>query len=112
MRTLLITILAMGMAACTGYRPDVQQGNVLEPEAVARIRPGMTRDQVRFVLGTPLIQDPFHPDRWDYVYLFIDRTGDQHSSRARLTLFFEGDRLVRMVKEGIGTAGAVPQAVR
>ena len=112
MRTLLITIFVAMLGACTGYRPDVQQGNVLEPEAVARIRPGMTRDQVRYVLGTPLIRDPFHPDRWDYVYLFIDYDGDQHSSRARLTLFFEGDKLVRMVKEGIGAAGALPQAVR
>ncbi len=59
------------------YRVNVQQGNLVEQKQIAQLRPGMTRDQVRYVLGTPLLQDPFHSDRWDYVYRFENgQTGD------------------------------------
>jgi outer membrane protein assembly factor BamE len=59
------------------YRVNVQQGNVVEQKNIAQLRPGMTRDQVRYVLGTPLLQDPFHANRWDYVYRYEDgATGD------------------------------------
>lgn len=54
------------------YRVNVQQGNVVEQKKIAQLRPGMTRDQVRYVLGTPLLQDPFHANRWDYVYRYED----------------------------------------
>ena len=60
------------------YKIDVQQGNFLDQEMVAKLKPGMTRSQVRFLLGTPLIADPFHPDRWDYVYY---RSARRASSR-------------------------------
>lgn len=59
------------------YRINVQQGNLVEQKQIAQLRPGMTRDQVRYVLGTPLLQDPFHADRWDYVYRFENgQTGE------------------------------------
>ncbi|MFW9610979.1 MAG: outer membrane protein assembly factor BamE [Fluviibacter sp.] len=59
------------------YRVNVQQGNVVEQKQIVQLRPGMTRDQVRYVLGTPLLQDPFHANRWDYVYRYEDgATGD------------------------------------
>ena len=54
------------------YRVNVQQGNVVEQKQIVQLRPGMTRDQVRYVLGTPLLQDPFHANRWDYVYRYED----------------------------------------
>ncbi|RMG27455.1 MAG: outer membrane protein assembly factor BamE, partial [Gammaproteobacteria bacterium] len=52
------------------YRIDIQQGNVVTQEQIDQLRPGMTREQVRYLLGTPLVQDTFHPERWDYVYYF------------------------------------------
>src|SRR5215475_3026894 len=54
----------------TPYRMDVQQGNVVTQEMVEKLKPGMTPSQVRFILGTPLVVDAFHKDRWDYVYRF------------------------------------------
>ena len=52
------------------YRIDVRQGNYVTQDMVAQLKPGMTREQVRFVLGTPLVADVFHSDRWDYIYRF------------------------------------------
>ena len=55
-------------SAITPYRIDIRQGNYITQEMVAQLKPGMTRDQVRFILGTPLVVDPFHKNRWDYVH--------------------------------------------
>lgn len=74
----------------TEYRIDVQQGNVLNQEMVAQLKPGQTKDQVRFILGTPLITDMFHQQRWDYLYRFENgRTGEVQTRR--LSLFFSQD---------------------
>ena len=75
------------------YRIDVQQGNYIERETVAKLKPGMTRAQVRFVLGTPLIADPFNPNRWDYLY--YNRPGRRVKDVRRLTIYFEDDKLKR-----------------
>lgn len=69
------------------YRIDVRQGNYVTPEMVAQLKPGMKPDQVRFVLGTPLVVDPFHQDRWDYFYRFAPGRGD--ASQNRLTVLFK-----------------------
>lgn len=63
------------------YRPNIQQGNVVDQKNIAQLKPGMTRDQVRYVLGTPLLQDPFHSSRWDYVYRFEDGATGQITMR-------------------------------
>ncbi len=63
----LIILASLIMSACV-YRPDIKQGNFLRPDMIEQIKPGMTETQVRFVLGPPMIKDPFHADRWDYVY--------------------------------------------
>lgn len=75
------------------YQIDVQQGNYIDRETIARLKPQMTRAQVRFLLGTPLIADPFNPNRWDYLY--YHRPGRRIEDVRRLTLYFEDDRLVR-----------------
>ena len=75
----------------TPYRPDIQQGNVITSDMVDQLRPGMTKDQVRFMLGTPLLSDVFHQDRWDYFYYLDPRIGTrQHRS---LVVFFKDNRL-------------------
>ena len=81
------------------YRMDIQQGNVVTQDMVERLKPGMTKREVRYTLGTPLVQDPFHPARWDYVYL-LRKGGARAPERRALTLHFEGDRLVRIERQG------------
>ena len=100
MRHFLISALLLSLAAgCSGgkfgpYRIDVQQGNALDQESVARLKPGLSRSQVRFLLGTPLVVDPFRTDRWDYVYLY--HKAGRLTEQKRVTLFFEGETLVRL----------------
>jgi outer membrane protein assembly factor BamE len=75
------------------YRPDIQQGNFVSREMVAQLKEGMTQEQVRFVLGTPLLSDMFHADRWDY--LFRLKRGDGEVTSSRVTVFFKENRLAR-----------------
>ena len=76
------------------YRINVEQGNVVTEEMVEQLRPGLNRRQVRYIMGTPLIEDSFHEDRWDYRYML--RNGNEMLSETQLTLWFEGDELVRV----------------
>ena len=78
----------------TPYRMDVQQGNVVTQEMVEKLKPGMTPSQVRFILGTPLVVDAFHKDRWDYVYRF-SKGGRLQESR-RIVIVFQDDKLARI----------------
>ncbi len=96
------------------YRMTIQQGNNLSQEMVAQLKLGMTREQVRFVLGTPLLMDVFHADRWDYVY-YLETPGGKREQR-NLSVVFDKDKLVRVVGDLVppeGTAvqptGFVPQ---
>ena len=73
------------------YRIDVEQGNIITPEMVEQLQQGMTRRQVRFILGTPLIEDTFNEDRWDYRYTL--RNGTDTREENVLTVYFEGDEL-------------------
>lgn len=76
------------------YRIDIQQGNFVSKEMLAQVKEGMTRDQVRFALGTPLLTDLFHEDRWDYVFRLQKGNGEVTSSR--VTIFFNGNLLSRI----------------
>jgi outer membrane protein assembly factor BamE len=80
------------------YRPDVQQGNVVTQEMVDQLREGMTRDQVRFLLGTPLLTSAFHQDRWDYVYHLRRGKGTEVQTR-RLVVYFKENRLERFAAD-------------
>jgi outer membrane protein assembly factor BamE len=77
----------------TPYRIEVVQGNVVTQEMLAQLRAGLTREQVRYVLGSPLLTDVFHADRWDYVFS-IRRQGTPAQER-RVTVYFEQDRVSR-----------------
>lgn len=70
---------------------DISQGNVLTSEMLAKLKPGMTPGQVKYLLGTPLLVDPFHAHRWDYVYRY-SKAGKLVESR-RVTVVFENDKL-------------------
>lgn len=81
------------LSSLTPYRVEVVQGNFVSKEQVEQLKPGMSRQQVREVLGTSLLTDVFHKDRWDYVFT-MRRQGVEPQQR-RLTLYFDGDRLAR-----------------
>ena len=76
------------------YRPDIQQGSVVDQEMVNKLKPGMSKRQVSYLLGTPALIDSFHQNRWDYVYSL--KKNRQERIQKDLTLFFENDRLTRI----------------
>lgn len=85
--------LALLIAGCNVvYKQNIQQGNVLDRENLERLEEGMTKRQVRVLLGSPAVESPFHEDRWDYVNSFAARGGD--AERRTLTILFEDDRVV------------------
>lgn len=87
-------VLALGLSACV-YRMDVQQGNLLDAEQVDQVEVGMTRSQVRFLLGTPMVIDSFDADRWDYVYS-LRRGHERKVTRRHLVVWFEGDKVTKV----------------
>ena len=97
MRFLILSLLLTALSACGNigfpgvYRIDIEQGNIVTQEMVDQLKPGMNRNQVRFILGTPLVEDSFHQNRWDYIYTV--RNGNTTKESQRLSVFFEGDEL-------------------
>ena len=96
-----LTLALVLLSGCSGslsflsaYRINVEQGNIVTPEMIEQLQPGMTRRQVRFVMGTPLIEDTFNTDRWDYRYFL--RNGNKTLKESKLSVFFEGDNLVNV----------------
>lgn len=98
---LIATLTGLLLLAGCVYELDVQQGNKLEPADVEKIEPGMTRSQVRFVLGTPVIGDTFHTDRWDYLYYLKPGRSDK-VERRWLIVWFDGE-IVREVERDVRT---------
>ncbi len=92
----IATVLALALlaSACI-YRMDVQQGNLLDPEQIDQVQVGMTRSQVRFLLGTPMVIDSFDPDRWDYVYR-LQRGHKRKVDKHHLVVWFEEDKVTRV----------------
>ena len=85
----------VGLAGCV-YQAPISQGNLLKQDDVEQVEVGMTRSQVRFLLGTPMIDDPFHEDRWDYVYYL--KVGRRDATFKRwLSIIFEGDRVAEII---------------
>jgi outer membrane protein assembly factor BamE len=91
----LLTAACGLMPSLTPYRIEVQQGNYVTQEMVAQLKPGLTRDQVRFVLGTPLVSDIFHEERWDYVFT-RQRANSSEVEYRRMAVFFEDGKLKRI----------------
>lgn len=92
-KTLAAALVAVGLlsaSGCTVYKINVQQGNYLKDEKLSQLEVGMTRRQVQFLLGSPIVQDAFHPERWDYVFSFRNGRTNQTSKR-NLTIIFDGD---------------------
>lgn len=105
--SLVLVCSACGTALPTvkPYKLDVQQGNVVTSKMLLQLRPGMTKSQVRFIMGTPLIQDSFHGNRWDYVYQM--REAGKVTEQRRVILDFEKD-LLKSVRGDVTPAGSDP----
>lgn len=118
-RLLLLPVLAV-CAACSNapqvtsylspYRIDVRQGNFVTQDMVSQLKPGQSREQVRFILGSPLVVDMFHADRWDYIYRL--RTGRGEVQQRHLAVFFEDGKLVRVAGDVVADEGAVTDEPR
>ena len=125
MRVLIILVSTVfGLAGCSSlpsmsslskynflspYKLDVRQGNYFTADMVDKLQIGMTRPQVEFVMGTPLVSDIFHANRWDYVY-YLRHEGVATDSQ-RVTLFFTDDKLARIVRDVGKNSDPATQAV-
>lgn len=76
------------------YKIDVEQGNLVDQQMIEQLQPGMSRRQVRFIMGSPLVEDTFNPDRWDYPYVI--RNGSDIIREAQVSILFDGDRLIEV----------------
>ncbi|MBL8472700.1 MAG: outer membrane protein assembly factor BamE [Rhodocyclaceae bacterium] len=112
MRLRLIVLAAALVAGCSvterlnPYRIDIRQGNFVSQEQASQLRPGMTRDQVRFLLGTPMLVDPFHGDRWDYVYYF--KTRGREPEERKFAVYFQDGKLARVSGDVVAADSAHP----
>ncbi len=116
MRIVLLCLISLSLLS-TGcswvkfpgvHKVDVQQGNIVDQEMIDKLRPGMTKSQVRFVLGTPLVVDTFNQSRWDYYYNRVTSAGKE--TQEQVTIFFNAEeQLERMTGDYLPTT-AIPEA--
>jgi outer membrane protein assembly factor BamE len=92
----------------TPYRIDVRQGNFVTQDMVAQLKPGLSREQVRFILGSPLLADMFHADRWDYVYRFQQGRGEVQ--QRSLDGVFQDNKLTRVAGDVVAEDAAKAEA--
>jgi outer membrane protein assembly factor BamE len=115
MRILLISLAVGLLSACNFvgfpgvYKIDVEQGNIITQEIADQLKPGMSRRQVRFILGTPLLADSFNLDRWDYIY--VVRNGLEILDESELSVHFEGDSLATVTGDYLPPAWASKAAI-
>ncbi|MEE9445435.1 MAG: outer membrane protein assembly factor BamE [Cocleimonas sp.] len=97
MKNLLsLLILSLSLASCSIYKMDIQQGNALSNETVSQLKTGMSKAEVASLLGTPLLQDNFRSNRWDYVYSL--KKGRRASKKQNITLHFQNDLLAKIIR--------------
>jgi outer membrane protein assembly factor BamE len=92
-----VILAGVSLTACV-YRIDIQQGNLLEDADVAQVEVGMTRSQVQFLLGTPMVADSFHRDRWDYAY-YLRQGRSRDVDRRWIVVYFDSDRVARIERD-------------
>lgn len=95
----LVCLLLSGCSLM--YREDIQQGNVITASMVTQLRPGLTPEQVRYIMGTPLVTNTFgSPERWDYVYSFQPGSSNKKHEQKRVSVFFSNGKVQSIQKEG------------
>ncbi|MDF7676327.1 outer membrane protein assembly factor BamE [Neisseriaceae bacterium ESL0693] len=110
----LLAAAVLSLNACSfadisripSYKLEIVQGNDLDAQAIRQLQAGMSREQVQMLLGTPLLQDPFHANRWDYIFV-VNRDGMTQENKS-LTLYFnDQDQLIRTEGDALNEAGKV-----
>ena len=94
---LLVSISLISSCASwlpNAHRLDVTQGNEIKRETLDKIHIGMKKSEITAIIGNPMLKDPFHANRWDYIYRFV--AGREQAKQSRVTLFFEGNELIRI----------------
>jgi len=118
MKRILPFFIALSAVACSyvpnlsPHRIEIQQGNFVSQEMVGQLKPGMSKSQVRFAMGTPLVTDVFHADRWDYIFV-RQRANSREAERRHISVYFERDKLIRIEGDVVGARpnpGAQPVA--
>jgi outer membrane protein assembly factor BamE len=104
--TISTLILAATLAGCV-YRMDIQQGNYLEGKTVDQLQAGMTRSQVRYLLGTPMVPNVFDKDRWDYLFYF-DQSRVRKPQRRHLVVYFKDDKVARFERDNVPNSAPLP----
>lgn len=99
---LLLLVLLASCSALSEYHVPIRQGNYITQDKLDQLSQGMSRSQVQAILGSPLIQDVFHKDRWDYVYRFDDGKGKVTENK--VAVYFDGDSLTRVDGKGLPEA--------
>ena len=94
-----IVLFIAGCSALTPYRLPIQQGNIVSAESLAKLKSGMSKNQAAQILGTPLLNDVFHANRWDYVH-YLNKRG-KISEQNHVALVFEEEKLARLVGSGL-----------
>lgn len=94
----LLLILALLLLSACAYRQDVHQGNLLDDEDIEQVEVGMTRSQVRFLLGSPMMDTPFHGDRWLYHY-YLDSQREVRNRQRHLAIYFDDQGRVRDIRQ-------------
>lgn len=92
-RALLCLAASLAFAGCV-FKPEIRQGNFLSDDLIAQVKPGMTQGQVEFLLGRPMLKDPFHADRWDYIRYLNPNDGSPIQER-HLVVYFKDGKLDR-----------------
>jgi outer membrane protein assembly factor BamE len=100
----LALTLALASSACV-YRINIQQGNFLDQAAVEQVKVGMTRSQVHYLLGTPMVADSFNKERWDYIY-YLKKGHTRHVDSRRVTVYFDADKVAKLDKPTAAEAAA------
>ncbi len=95
----ILAVAGLWLSGCI-YRIDIQQGNLLEESVIDQVEVGMTRSQVQFLLGSPMVEDSFHRNRWDYTYYF-QRGRSQDIERRWFIVYFENDRVSSLNKNAV-----------
>ncbi len=113
-RRLFIAISLMLLAGCQYfqfpgvYKIDIQQGNIVTQDMIDQLKPGMSKRQVRYVMGNPLIEDTFNPNRWDYFYSLIPAKGEP--TKERISIYFKGDELTHFSGDFVPTEATTAAA--
>jgi len=101
----LVWMAVAALATGCVYRINIQQGNFLDQAAVDQVKPGMTRSQIRYLLGTPMVADSFNKERWDYIY-YLKKGRSRHVDSRRVTVYFDGDKVAKLDKPTDAEAAA------